>query len=65
MWARLKKEAIYGSLNTKLLSMDCVKSIVFRYFMGYWNNHHICHSIGGFPPFVKRKLFFESLANAA
>jgi hypothetical protein len=45
--------------------MDYVKSIVFRYFMGYWNNHRICHSIGGFTPVVKRKLFFEALANAA
>jgi transposase InsO family protein len=73
MWARFKKEVIYGRLNTKLLNMDYVKSIVFRYFMGYWNSYRICHSIGGFHLlsnvnyFLRRWLtphnFFEPRAN--
>jgi hypothetical protein len=29
------------------MSMEAVKSLVFRYFLGYWNNRRICRAIGG------------------
>lgn len=59
-WGRFKVEAIYGRYRTELMSMDTVKTLVFRYFMGYWNNRRICHSIGGLPPMLKRRRFFDS-----
>lgn len=37
MWARMKEEAIYGRHKTTQMSMEDVKSLVFRYYMGYWN----------------------------
>jgi transposase InsO family protein len=65
MWARFKVEAIYGRYNTKHMRMEEVKTLVFRYFMGYWNNRRICHSIGGTPPMLKRRRFFLSSGCAA
>ena len=59
MWARFKTEAIYGTVNTKNMPMEQVKTLVFRYFLGYWNNRRICHAIGGMPPALKRQRFFE------
>lgn len=41
MFARFKEEAIYNRYDTKNMSMEDVKSLVFRYFMSYWNNRRI------------------------
>jgi transposase InsO family protein len=65
MWARFKEEAIYGRYNTKNMRMEDVKTLIFRYFMGYWNNRRICHAIGGLPPMLKRSRFYESALLAA
>jgi len=35
MWARFKTEAVYDRYKTESMSMEEVKSLVFRYFMGY------------------------------
>ena len=44
--------------------MSCVaiRALIFRYFMGYWNNRRICSAIGGVPPMVKREKYYEGLA---
>lgn len=60
MWARFKTEAIYGRRNTARMPMDQVKSLVFRYFIGYWNNRRICHAIGGVPPALKRQRYYDA-----
>lgn len=67
MWARFKTEAIYGRYKTELMCMDEVKSLVFRYFMGYRNHRRICSAIGGMPPMEKRRRFQDSqqLSNLA
>ena len=43
------------------MSMDAVKALVFRYFMGYWNNRRINHDIGGMPHMEKRKRYYQQL----
>jgi transposase InsO family protein len=65
MWARFKTEAIYGRIDTSKMSMEDVKTLVFRYFLGYWNNRRICHAIGGMPPILKRKRYYANLLAAA
>lgn len=65
MWARFKTEAIYGRHDTSKMPMEAVKSLVFRYFLGYWNNRRICHAIGGMPPAMKRRLYFDTFPTAA
>lgn len=65
MWARMKEEAIYGRHKTECMSMEAVKSLVFRYYMGYWNNRRICHAIGGMSPAEKRESFYQAQQSAA
>jgi len=64
MWARAKVEKFY-QVDTSKLPMEVVKAMVFRYFMGYWNNRRICSANGGLPPFLKRAWFFEDEALTA
>lgn len=65
MWARMKSELIYGRYEIKKMKMEDVKQLIFRYFMGYWNNRRICSANGGYPPRIKRKLYYEAMAKVA
>jgi transposase InsO family protein len=65
IFGRFKEEAIYGRYNTATMRMGAVKSLVFRYFMGYWNNRRISTANGGLPPVVKRRLYYENQKEAA
>jgi transposase InsO family protein len=64
MWARSKVESFY-KVDTSKMRMEDVKQLVFRYFMGYWNNRRICSAIGGVPPMYKRQQYYGQLAVAA
>lgn len=60
MWARMKEELLYDRYNTKLMSIDEIKTLIWRYFMSYWNNRRICSANGGIPPIAKRNRYFYS-----
>jgi transposase InsO family protein len=64
MWARGKEE-IMACYDTKKMTCEQLKQLIFRYYMGYWNNRRICSAIGGMPPAVKRGAYFEMLADRA
>ena len=64
MWARGKEE-IMALYNTKKMTCKQLKLLIFRYFMGYWNNRRICSAIGGVPPAIKRGAYYEKLADCA
>lgn len=59
LWGRFKEELLYERHDTRKMPMAKVKSLIWRYFMSYWNNRRICSANGGFPPMVKRKKFYE------
>lgn len=61
LWGRFKEELLYGRYNTEKMSKSDVKSLIWRYFMSYWNNRRICSANGGVPPMVKRKKYYEEL----
>ncbi len=65
MWARMKEELLYGRPHTKKMTVEEVKTLIFRYFIGYWNNRRICSANRGLPPMVKRQRYYESLDAAA
>ena len=65
LWARFKEELLYWRHDTAKMAMADVKSLIWRYFMSYWNNRRICSANGGLPPMVKRQRYYESLAGAA
>ena len=65
MWARMKEELLYGRYNTKEMTVEELKILIWRYFISYWNNRRICSANGGLPPMVKRQRYYESLNIAA
>ena len=60
LWARFKEELIYGRYDTKSMPMDVVKSLIWRYFLSYWNNRRICSKNAGLPPTAKRWRYFAA-----
>lgn len=66
IWARMKDELFYNrGRKTENFTIDELKTMVWRYFMSYWSNRRICSSIGGLPPAVKRKRYYETQKSAA
>ena len=65
MWARMKEELLYGRYDTKNMTIEELKTLIWRYFIIYWNNRRICSANGGLPPMEKRKRYYESLDRAA
>jgi transposase InsO family protein len=62
MWARGKEE-IMACYDTRKMTCEQLKLLIFRYYMGYWNNRRICSAIGGVTPAVKRGAYYEKLAD--
>lgn len=65
MWARMKDERLYGRYDTKQMTIEELKTLIWRYFIIYWNNRRICSANGGLPPMIKRKKYYESLGQVA
>ncbi len=65
MWARMKEEHIYDRHNPEEITVEELKTLIWRYFISYWNNRRICSANEGLPPMVKRQRYYESLGIAA
>ena len=65
MWARMKTELLYGRYDTKQMTVEELKVLIWRYFHSYWNNRRICSANGGLPPMIKRRKYYEDLELAA
>ena len=65
MWARMKSELLYDRYDTEKMTTDELRTIIWRYFISYWNNRRICSANGGLPPMVKRQQYYDSLKKAA
>ena len=66
MWARMKEELFYlRKRQPEKYTIDELKTLIWRYFLSYWNNRRICSSIGGVPPAVKRRRYYAALHAAA
>ncbi len=47
------------------MTTEELRTIIWRYFISYWNNRRICSANGGLPPMVKRQQYYDSLKEAA
>ena len=65
MWAGMKSELLYDRYDTEKITTDELRTIIWRYFISYWNNRRICSASGGLPPMVKRQQYYDSLKEAA
>jgi len=60
-FATLKKEKLY-KIKTELLSMETVKTIIFRYIEVYYNRNRIyTTNERGYPPLVYRNIYYKNL----
>ena len=57
MWARMKEELLYGRQKTEKTTVKEAKTLIFRYFIGYWNSRSICSANEGLPPMVKQQRY--------
>ena len=65
IWARFKEELLYGRHDTEKMTIAELKTLIWRYFMSYWNNRRICSANGGLPPAIKRQRFYAEQRIAA
>lgn len=61
----MKEELLYGRYNTKQMTINELKTLIWRYFIIYWNNRRICSANGGPLPMVMRKRYYDLLEQAA
>ena len=61
----VKEELFYGRYDTASMTVEQLKTIIWRYFISYWNNRRICSANAGLPPMVKRQQYYVSLQKAA
>lgn len=61
MWARMKEEVFYSrDRKSKNYTVFELKSMIWRYFMSYWNNRRI-FTDSGLPPAEKRRRYYKSM----
>ena len=65
MWARMKEELLYHRYNPEKITKEELKTLIWRYYMSYWNNRRICSANGGLPPMIKRGRYEQSLPQGA
>ena len=66
MWARMKEEMFYSrNRKPENYSIEELKSMIWYYFISYWNNRRICSANDGLPPSVKRKQYYHDLLTVA
>ncbi|MCI8669167.1 MAG: IS3 family transposase [Lachnospiraceae bacterium] len=65
MWARMKDELLYNRYDTESMTIEELRTIIWRYFTSYWNNRRICSANDGLPPMIKRQRYYESTGIAA
>lgn len=59
MWARFKIEVFYGRCKSEQFTISELKCLIWRYFISYWNNRRICSTNGGYPPMIKRRMYYD------
>ncbi len=63
MWSRMKVELFYDRHDTRKMTKEELKKLIWRYYMGYWNNRRICTANGGLPPILKEHQYYDSITN--
>ena len=56
---------MYDRYDTEKKTTDELKTIIWWYFISYWNNRRICSANGRLPPMVKRQQYYNSLKGAS
>lgn len=65
MWARMKTELFYDRIDPENVTVEQLKTLIWRYFISYWNRRRICSANDGLPPALKRQGFYAAQGAAA
>lgn len=57
----MKEELLYDRYDTENMTVEELKTLIWRYFISYWNNRRICSVNDGLSSMVKRQRYYESL----
>ena len=55
----------YDRIEPESMTVEQLKTLIWRYFISYWNRRRICSANDGFPPMVKRQRYYAALDAAA
>ena len=58
VWNRMYTAYSRGRKSTDY-TIEQLKTMIWRYYMSYWNNRRICSSIGWMPPAEKRRRYYS------
>ena len=61
MCARMKTEIPYDRYDTKQMTAEELKELIWKYFPSYWNNWRIWSANGGLLPMIKRGQYCKNL----
>ena len=65
MWARMKSELFYDRFVPESLTLEELKSMIWRYSISFWNRRRISSANGGLPPLIRRIRYYQALLPAA
>ncbi len=60
MWARMKCELFYDRIDPKNMTVEQLKTLIWRCFISYWNRRRICSANDGLPPTLKRLRYYAA-----
>lgn len=64
IWPRMKCALFYDRFKLEYLTVQKLKTLIWRYFMSYWNSRRICSANAGLPRALERTLFYGLVATA-
>ena len=64
-WARFKEELLYGRYDATSMTVEQLKTLIWRYLSVIGIIGESIPANGGLPPMVKRQQYYTSLQEAA
>ena len=60
MWTRMKCELFYDRIAPGKMTVEQLKTLIWRFFISYWNRRRICSANDGLPPTLKRLRYYAA-----
>ena len=54
----MKSELFYDRIVPENMTVKQLKTLIWRYFISYWNRRRICSANDGLPPALKRLRYY-------
>ena len=61
----MKSELFYDRIVPENMTVKQLKTLIWRYFISYWNRRRICSANDGLPPTLKRLRYYAAQGTVA